>query len=75
MMMRENGFPRDRHAKTTRIKKSRERQKTGFVQELGLYGGFVQVFRKTMRLVFFCPSMQSVVMGVDQDKKGERGCR
>jgi hypothetical protein len=38
--MRENGFPRDRHYKSTRDKKRRERDKAGFMQDFGVLRGF-----------------------------------
>jgi hypothetical protein len=64
--MRENGFPGDRHYNSTRDKKGREREKTGFVQDSGVLRGFrAGLTQDYAHSSFFCSSMQPVVMGVD----------
>jgi hypothetical protein len=71
---RENGFLRDRHAKSTRDKKGREerkeireQEKGTFVQDFEVLRGFCAGLLKIYaHSTFFCSSMQSVVMGVDR---------
>jgi hypothetical protein len=71
--MRENGFPRDRHYKSTRDKECREREKVGFVQDSGVLRGFRAGFSFDYAYSpFFCSSMQSVAMGVDRLKRAKQ---
>jgi hypothetical protein len=59
----EKEFPRDRHHKSTRIKKCRKREKAGFVQDLGVLWGFradsVQDYAHSTLFVPHCKRLQA----------------
>jgi hypothetical protein len=71
--MRENWFPRDRHANSTRDKRYREKEKRGFGQDLGVLRGFRAGFMQDYaHSALFVPQCNRLYWGLIDWKGGNK---